>query len=48
MTSHEGGGWPGADVSYSVGNRDYVLRIHNEMLICGNSVMEFCEGSPSS
>jgi len=48
MTSHEVGGWLGADVSYSVGDRDYVLKIHNEMLICGNSDMEFCERPPSS
>ena len=48
MTDPDGGGWLGADVSYSVGDRDYVLQIHNEMLICGDSVTEFCEGPPSS
>ena len=48
MTSGEGGGWLGADVSYRVGDRDYVLEIHNEMLICGDSVVEFCQGPPSS
>lgn len=34
MTNDDGGGWLGTDVSYSVGDRDYVLQIHNEMLIC--------------
>jgi len=47
-TGDDGGGWLGADVSYSVGERDYILEIHNEMLICGESVAEYCdEAEPS-
>ena len=48
MTSSDGGGWKGAKLSYTVGDDDYVLKIHNEMLICGDSVAELCQGPPSS
>lgn len=47
MTGADGGGWTGIDLSYSIGNRDYVLQIRNEMFICGDSVLQFC-GPPSS
>jgi hypothetical protein len=48
VTADDGGGWLGADVSYSVADRDYVLEIRNEMLICGESVVEFCDGADPS
>jgi hypothetical protein len=46
-TSDDGGGWLGVDVSYSVGSTDYVLEIHNEMVICGPSVAEYCAAARS-
>ena len=46
-TSDDGGGWLGADVTYSVDGQDYVLEINNEMLICGTSTAKHCEGAPS-
>ena len=48
MTSSDGGGWRGANLSYTLGDDDYTLKIHNEMLICGDSVAEFCQGPPPS
>ena len=41
-TGPEGGGWLGADVSYSIAGRKYVLEIANDMLICGTATAEAC------
>lgn len=47
-TSDDGGGWTGADVRYSVGDREFVLEIRNEMIVCGPAVADYCEGGPGS
>jgi hypothetical protein len=41
----DGGGWLGADVSYSVAGQRYVLEIANNMIICGTATQaEWCSG----
>jgi hypothetical protein len=42
-TDEGGGGWLGADVLYSVGRRDYVLEIRNDMVVCGEAAAEYCD-----
>jgi hypothetical protein len=48
-STEDGGGWLGADVTYTVGEQTYVLEIRNEMLICGPVIPELCdEGADAS
>jgi hypothetical protein len=48
VTGPEGGGWLGADVAYTVGDRRYVLELANRMLICGSATAAECEGPPDA
>jgi len=45
VTSPDGGGWEGIEITYNVGGRRHVLLLDHDLMICGTSVD--C-GSPSS
>jgi hypothetical protein len=47
LRREEGGGWLGIDVTYRVDGREYVLELRNEMFICGDATVEYCEPQPS-
>ena len=48
VTGADGGGLKSLELSYSVGDEMYVVVSHHEMLICGDSVAELCEGPTPS
>ena len=43
----DGGGWKGIDIAYTIGGRQMVVFLNHDMLICGTSLPEKCQGPAS-
>lgn len=42
LQNHDGGGWRGIEVTYSVAGRRHVLVLNHDLLICGSAVAGDC------
>ena len=48
LQSHDGGGWRGIEIAYSVAGRHHVLVLNHDLLICGSAVAADCAGPGGS